>query len=149
MKAIAKLLPVEGEKEDYCQIDGVGLKLELCKENCDKSNCKNIVQIPVEKLFAVTQDIEVGDKIWDAAYSKYGKAGNCEGKTIIVQPEGEAMYESPKESCFKVLGPLSPNAIWVKEGDEIEVIVGYHGWDSLTGKELVICTVKCQCNTYH
>ncbi len=57
-----------------------------------------------------SRDIQVGDEI-------YNNGGKLE---FPVQSEREKEVFTRNGSFFKVIGEISPNAIWVKEGDEFE-----------------------------
>ena len=72
------------------------------------------------KLFAVTQDIKPGDKCW------FKLNDNQWYKDFVMNPNKtfNARLCKPSisvPSAFKVLGELSPDAIWVKDGDKIEI----------------------------
>lgn len=116
MKAIAKYLPVEGKIKDgdtilhhkgglYTAISNNGV---LCIETEEYSGAIGPELYKVVKLSAVTQDdISNGDKVWDELRKTYWTCSdkiNCNG-----------------EIYWKVLGELSPNATWVKEGAKIEI----------------------------
>lgn len=105
------------------------------------------------KLFAVTQDIKVGDEV---IHLEKGI------KKILTTPE---CVELADGRYVKVLGKISKGAIWVKEDDKIKVkpetrvYLGepfgwlekknYNGSKEGIEKEETIYLVKCQCNTYH
>lgn len=123
MKAIAKYLPVLET-------------MEFKDADCTYGT---------KKLFAVTQDIEVGDEI-----KVFTPSGNILDETVE-RIDGLAVYCKDVEHPFpiqdsgRVLGELSPNATWVKDGDEIEVMEKSNGMEK--EKYLV---VKCPtCNTFH
>lgn len=94
------------------------------------------------ELFAVTQDgISHGDKVWDDLRKTYW---TCSDKF----PCNGHIY-------WKVLGTLSPNATWVKDGDEIEIKglttdVIANAIKEKTGIDYKGIDVKCPtCNTYY
>ena len=88
------------------------------------------------RLFAVTQDIEVRDKYWNH------KTGTIQNRTVGTDNESYKDF-------FKVLGELSSNATWVKEGDEIEIELE-RKWNYSKLQQEVVAAVKCStCNTYH
>jgi len=152
MKAIAKLIPSKTFKEAFDDIVVLG---------------ESRVDYP---YVAVTQDIEVGDKVTvfengkseSSVARKIGRKYIYFGNKTTIALLGETKV--PKSMCFKVLGELSPNATWVKDGDEIEVDErifmlneGVGNWlGAWQGTQLITCpekkfmAVKCPtCNTYH
>ena len=61
-----------------------------------------------------------------------------------------------KEFAYKILGESSPNATFVEDGKEYEVIIGWDGWYKPYWKEgdnefePVVCRVKCPtCKNFH
>ena len=128
MKAIAKYLPVEGEIKEGdkvmfpngiiadmlsgTEVNGkLGYSIDAAQgvKKAKEALDSFIGQEKKLKLFAVTHDIEVGDEV----ISKI----NGRKSTIKVDQEIEIL----KDICFKVLGELSPKAIWVNEGDVIKI----------------------------
>jgi hypothetical protein len=118
MKYFTKHLPVEGEiKEgDHVRRQNSGKVEGPCTDISllilDKHDQK-------VKLFLVSRDIQVGDNTFDLDDNyNYGIV-----KEII---ESEAYFnESDLDSrylilLYKVIGEVSPNAVWVKEGMEFE-----------------------------
>lgn len=76
-----------------------------------KSFCKKV------KLFLCSTDIQVGDEIcWLDIYGKIQK-------TV---PSTQDFIDSA-EDCFKPLGEISLEAIWIKEGDEFDDCAILHG----------------------
>jgi hypothetical protein len=113
-KYFAKYLSVEGEiKEgDPVQIDGGQVILYSSKwqNTFRKFNRKKV------KLFLCSRDIQVGDKVTfnDGTTSEVPK-----DYPLYILREGSA--------CTKVIGEISSNASWVKEGDEFdEEDIKYH-----------------------
>lgn len=102
MKAIAKYLPVEGEiREGGLYFNEHGHLTVYAGISKPDDKCKKV------KLFAVTQDgISNGDKVWDQLRKTYW---TCSDKITC---NGEIYW--------KILGELSLNATWVKDGEEIE-----------------------------
>lgn len=95
-KYFAKYLPVEG-----------GFKRVV----------KNDQGIPIDyhqevKLFLCSRDIQVGDKIWDKIGEIYIEVNN---KKAL-----ELYYKYNNGNWIKVIGPISPQALWVKEGDKFD-----------------------------
>jgi len=103
MKYFAKYLPVEGEiKKEDRQIDSKGnisvftsVSMNILGETYKKV-----------KLFFCSRDTQVGDKDvhWD------------EATTDIVDKLDVKLGK--EAGAFKVIGEISPEATWVKEGDE-------------------------------
>ena len=161
----AKYLPVEGEIKDGDKIihikgdintailkDGV-----MCIDTEEYSGAIGLDRYKVVQLHAVTQDIEGGDEVWDLFKAvKHGIAEEVHEDFIKLK---DVSYTMDRKSggAVKVLSPISPKAIWVKEGDEIEILLSLvcpvcdyvHAClhDDKKRKELAL--VKCQCNTYH
>lgn len=102
-KYFAKYLPVEEEikKEDYA-LNPSNRKIVRVNAAC----LKNLVtpEWKKVKLFLCSRDVQVGDKCWTTV-------GGC----YDTFQEG---YD--KQYWFKVIGEISPDAIWVKEGDEFD-----------------------------
>lgn len=110
-KYFVKYLPVEGEINDgdYWIRNGIVSNEIVAHGICD---CKRV------KLFLCSRDIQVGDECYHTKYLNLGKWALKEGGIQdCVDWHGENVDES---HLFKVLGEISPEAIWVKEGDEFE-----------------------------
>jgi len=129
MKAIAKYLPViESIKEDDALYNVETGSIAIFG---DKETKTGVWQ--KAKLFAVTKDIEVGDEVialdvWKNQFEELleaGKKGRCvnkgAGMVEIEFKDYRSAIADDDEHFGKVLGELSPNATWVKDGDEIEV----------------------------
>lgn len=103
-------------------------------------------RIKLAKLFLCSRDAEPGDTIYHDKYYPY--------PTGLHLLKDEKMKDSTES--YKVVGEISKDAIWVKEGMEFDgteisllqnqyVPVGWHGDDN---PEIVY--IKCsQCNTFH
>lgn len=107
-----KYLPVEGEiKEGDSWMNPVtNVYWEAAtKEDIDKINslgreCKKT------KLFLCSRDIQVGDKVT-----------NNQDAIIPWNEDMQILFETGvllKDGLFKIVGEISPEAVWVKEGDE-------------------------------
>ena len=144
MKCLAKYLPVEGASKEGDLITtpkgtynwGRYIKdshtIIIDDSKLGQTSTKTIVH----RLFAVTQDIPDGIKTvddWIKEIHIEHKDRSSE-KTVEValmnteyaleeKKLGEVLVELNITNWFKVLGELSPNATWVKEGDEIEVVL--------------------------
>lgn len=139
----AKYLPVEGELEDF---DIVLLPIHgLYQINGEQDLFKaRRLKAPKVKLFLCSRDIQVGDKfrhylidpkkscelrkpVHDfnklakeediCAKVEDGKVWWSRDSPYVTQ---RVNYATAIEGTFKVIGEISPNAIWVKEGDEFD-----------------------------
>lgn len=116
----AKYLPVEGEiKEGSIVQDSLGYYCIGSEEGVRVY--KEAGKSP-HKLFLCSRDIKVGDKVWTTDYNLL-----MEGIVESFYSEKEDMVVlntlSPsvrKTTCFKKIGEVSPDAVWVKEGDEFD-----------------------------
>jgi len=121
------------------------------------------------KLCAVTQDIKSGDKVWDSLEKRYDiaekerKEKTSSHFTMKKHKEETPFPENYERHCkrwlYKVIGKISPNATWVKDGDEIEIEGG--GWILYysksndyrrkgRNKHYKYVKIKCsQCGSYH
>lgn len=118
-----KYLPVEGEikMRDWY----FNKYKELCLYQASLPAC-DYIGAQLAKLFLCSRDIGIGDKF----YRKYTKAvGHTpEMECIGMDTTGTVLYSeginddiyNPKDLCFKIIGEISPGAIWVKEGDEFD-----------------------------
>jgi hypothetical protein len=99
----------------YLPVEG-----ELTDENRKFPN-----QVYPVKPFLCSRDIQVGDEM-NHPFQPYTFRATNNNKEVW-------------KDCFKVMGEISPDAIWVKEGDEfeeddIQQVVEVYGWE---GDELV------------
>ena len=110
----AKYLPVEGEiKENDTFLEhGISYRLlskrkddwVICTRNLEKQFADVCKDPKKSKLFLCSRDIQVGDKVIDSTDGK-----EYEVKEGLLSPE-----------MVKVIGEISPDATWVKEGDEFD-----------------------------
>lgn len=146
----AKYLPVEGEAQDIgdcfeieknsiCKIIGntnsnyrfktIGLTGFFKDKKGDYNLIGNHKKV---KLFLCSRDIQIGDKVLDQdndegivkdcsdlhnihiEYINGGSSLICNLANCIDKEQEGIQY------CFKVIGELSPKAIWIKEGDEFD-----------------------------
>lgn len=161
-KYFSKYLPVEGEIKEgsvcyFKQFNEFGtakmIYNELCFVSFPQEN-KGSLTSPINrnlddkrpyKLFLCTKDIQVGDKYFSVS-----------GSDIV---ETERYASKPLEGSFKIIREISPEAMWVKEGDEFDeddfklFSLDYDG--NLTDNEESFFTqptlkIKCPtCKTYH
>lgn len=170
-KYFAKYLPVEGEiKEgDYWIGDGISIPKqatrleEKASEAAQKAfgikyrkdflKLKNAKKV---KLFLCSKDIQVGDKFFDERFL---------GEEFEVESECH-LHKLTDGKRFKIIGEISPNATWVKEGDEFDeedIFMTYVDdagtvWKNTevgaltgyTGEFTPRCMLKCPtCKTFH
>jgi len=143
MKAIAKYLPVEGEITVGATVifpNGViatvlppnkltkgkfGYAMSVVSMDRAKEVLNSLQgKEKLTGLFAVTQDIEVGDEI-SYVFSPPHLKSKLISHKITELHDGDFIMDdghpAPSDS-FKVLGELSPNATWeIKDGAPIEV----------------------------
>jgi hypothetical protein len=135
MKYFAKYLPVEGEiKEGDITISSDGYlakrletyyhykwlesgKRQLLSE-------EETAQMKKVKLFLCSRDIQVGDKIYSFSRNVYDTVSNEHHIKLL---------EIQWRAWVKPIGEISPDATWVKDGDEFEEDEWREVWDSGTG----------------
>lgn len=83
------------------------------------------VPIPRQRLFMCSRDIQVGDKITypeDRTAVRYASAINSDG-TISVKGDMESLtaVRLGRNEVIKVIGEVSPKAIWIKKDMELEL----------------------------
>lgn len=122
MKYFAKYLPVKGEVQDGDSfIDkrapdlriapGVAMKCIIGIEGEAVNHAQKV------GLFLCSRDIQIGDKVkW---------FDNTNDPEDIVLDESKYAWWTDhgvdnKDRFFKVIGEISPGAVWIKEGDEFE-----------------------------
>lgn len=162
----AKYLPVEGEIKEGDYIDTLGGVIQKLH--------KGEIPFPFSKkhkLFLCSRDIQVGDKVErfesDSYWGEYhkgkevreikptakGSLDNGESLLILLGGGGEVVGNwFYMREFFKVIGEISPEAIWVKEGDEfedIEINKYAQVWDTRVGyREFV--QIRCPtCKNFH
>ncbi len=163
MKNFTKNLPVEGEikggmKAMYFGTDHLFKPIAKIVDVVDDvhgSTLEDSLWKPV-RLFLCSRDIQVGDKI------------TLDGIEFVTYEEGEidSSWQNHVDNGFKVIGEVSPEAVWVTEGmefDDTQIQDCYESWDSIlwvpikkewydsyTRKKRHIVKLKCsQCNTFH
>ncbi len=180
MKKFAKYLTVEGEIEVPCIVleTLTNGKTELFQ--VDNFNDINLETQKLAKLFLCSRDIQVGDKVqknpsnWLISdFDSWGRGDGLaevleiiDDSTIDVRWEGGRCYETPNE-VLKVIGEISPKAVWVTEGmefDEDEIgffiaeifdeesendsIIDYKTWSKTEGIKYI--GIKCPtCKQFH
>lgn len=121
MKYFAKLLPYVGEI-----LPGSQVIFKIGGEWSEPCDPDSLLGAPIEevlpvKLFLCSRDIQVGDKkciLPDSIY-QFECTRIRDGYVSFTRHTfGE--YNMMVAECFKVIGEVSPDATWVKEGDEFE-----------------------------
>lgn len=118
MKYFAKYITVEGEVGDGdFFIDmrapnlriapGVAMKCIIDIEGEARNHAKKV------KLFLCSRDIQVGDRYYNVEENIFNTVSSEENLVQI-------KYEKHLRTRIKVIGEISPAAIWVKEGDEFD-----------------------------
>ncbi len=154
MKATAALLPTEEEiKEGVLVRDSKGRVFPMSSK-CNEMTPKELSFFQPVKLFAVTQDIEAGDEVYCPNYrsgASYFTAKVKDKGLWVLENGGIEIDMVVAEMLYKPLGEISPNATWVKDGDEIEIAFDVKDISlEISIEEMVKVKVKCsQCNTYH
>lgn len=117
----AKYLPIEGEIKEgdwgFHKERGATILMQW------KSGMPQFSGDKLAKLFLCSRDFQVGDKV--RLFSNPTEEINVP-KNFLVRENGERFVDT-RLSSFKVIGEISPEATWVKEGqefDEDEVALG-------------------------
>lgn len=135
MKATAKYLKTTKADATAGILDGI-----IYKEQAFEVTKKNSPDMIHVKLFAVSQDIRQGDTVYDTYTKEYYE---CDGDDLRAKDQGRCDF-------YKVLGELSPKAIWVKDGDIIEVDNLEVTYDSKVLIDRPYFAVKCPtCKQYY
>lgn len=118
-KYFTKYLPVEGDviPGDYWSSTTGMFHLVRDQEHADKIN-KRRLETPQNswyskgKLFLCSRDIQVGDEYYNEQFefTKYPNKSIADSSTEMVGENGS----------YKVIGEISPDAVWVKEGDKFD-----------------------------
>lgn len=92
------------------------------------------------KLFLCSNDIQVGDKFrlisnqskeFEASKVEIGSGESYFPKEMLIyHKEDQVQYWFHLNACFKVIGEISPEAIWVKEGDKFDSSEISFMWDT-------------------
>ncbi len=123
-KYFSKYLPVDGDIQvgdsildpnnnvyKCTRIDNIYLNCSGYNGLVRISRCKKV------KLFLCSRDIQVGDTLIKNGI-EYLAHSRPDGVPFIGYYNKDWCYLD--NDCFKVLGEISPEATWVKEGDEFE-----------------------------
>lgn len=118
MKYFAKYLPVEGKVTNDCVAIGESgvtyIIKSINKEDDNGGTARSIKgeylilnRLKLTKLFLCSRDIQVGDIVTNEL-----------GDTREWNKLDESFNDNRLR--FKVIGEISPNAVWVKDGDEFD-----------------------------
>ncbi len=119
MKYFAKLLPTEGEIKEHDLVFtkfGLGTVVHIYPGNKAieveyKDTTRTIDEgMKPAKLFLCSRDIHVGDEYWSEKQERF--------ITRTEQIQNLRDKKGVEDSGYKVIGEISPYAIWVREGDE-------------------------------
>ncbi len=129
-KYFCKYLPVEGEiKEGDMVSDGVVVVENLPRRHkrLTKAQKQGKDSLKKVKLFLCSREVMIGDKV---------RANDrIDHEYVLTAKHLDKMEEFELEHLlFKVIGEISPDATWVKEGDEfdeddIEQVSELYGWN--------------------
>ena len=121
-KYCAKYLPVECKGDDGCKwqwnnnINNTGWE-DIAPSDMDAVIAHGLHPQPEFrklKLFLCSRDIKLGDVY-------YTDDPNWDNKTLLRHTNVDIEQGTPKmELSYKVIGEISPDATWVKEGDEFD-----------------------------
>lgn len=118
MKYFAKYLPVEGEikiGDTYTTQNWINNNKSPVQRT-QEGDYTNKIKL---SLYLCSKDIKVGDKITITKNMFCVKEGDYIADKLLVK----VLEENPlslSKHVFKVIGLISPEAIWVKEGDEFD-----------------------------
>jgi len=126
----AKYLPVEGEiksKEKFMWMDNNSL--DVADIELTPSIFKNQKELNLKpvKLFLCSRDVKVGDTVYKEPpfNTEYELKKQFVGMLWVTDldlenPNPTIVSKEPLKGYYKVIGEISPNAKWVKEGDEFD-----------------------------
>ena len=149
-KYFTKYLPVEGEIKEGDRYFRDGSLVIIAARKSDIEYCNNNPSIEKVKLFLCSRDIQVGDK-----YLEHTQINPDRYQEFVFTLDDKLDGFEP-ENSFKVIGEVSPEAIWVTEGmefDEEELYYegGFQGtipdnYTEIGGKIKFRCPT---CKTFH
>lgn len=142
MKAIVKKIPARIKNPR--QMTGWYIAAEYLKQSLLKV-----------KLYAVTKDAQKGDEIFAGDnVVPLGKVTSNNNHAIFTDKNAGIMKEGTTD-YYTILGEISPDATWVKDGDVVEVSdvcwdKANKVWSNDYNPACPYRTVQCsQCKTYH
>lgn len=134
-KYFAKYLPIEGVINKGDKVLVVGKYIQTCEGLHDFDGIQidwnpeigfaTVAKSQSQKvqLFLCSRDIQVGDNVraeYPSTLSHDVKVTKESEFTTVPHWTVEGGYEYAKNATFKVIGPISLEATWVKKGDEFE-----------------------------
>lgn len=160
-KYFAKYLPVEGEiKEGDLHLNKLTGTIEAASKNV-ATNWNNNLSYNDEsrflrddykkvELFICSRDIQVSDEIYLPKINEYHKFLFVKDNEIHCQTlNGQNDEILEIQDYFKKIGKISPEATWVKEGDEFEFLKDCWISNSEIG-HLDTFKIKCPtCKNFH
>lgn len=122
LKYFCKYLPVEGEIKIGGMTQGTAGGFYDVTEVEIMLNEKGLMKYKPFKLFLCSRDIQVGDEVLSTLNNKRYIVEQVKGFLFRI---GSTVYDKDNithlyKTYFKVIGEISPEAIWVKEGDEFD-----------------------------
>lgn len=114
-KYFAKYLSVEGNiKVGERMMDRI--TGEIMKAPFDADASKTVTKV---QLFLCSRDIQIGDKFNEGDNILNLICTSKDDSGIYSKGKWEEDHHDPAK-CLKVIGPISPEAKWVKEGDKFD-----------------------------
>lgn len=174
-KYFTKLLPIEGEIKEGDKYINPALSGTFVRGKHDNSSTSfsgndSRSGYKKAKLFLCSRDIQVGDK-FNSANGVGFVCSKIDAKNVysiggLNHPQEEVAHS--RIYSYKVIGEISPNATWVKEGGEFEeheikftvinilgyhepFYLSYHSWTSpsIEGYRKYISILCPNCKTFH
>lgn len=136
----AKYLPVEGEikmgdKFRWIINDSVQGEVHTCTTEGERPEKYKKV-----KLFLCSRDIQVGDK---PIYMPSGQYHTVSGITELMLPEVKEL------GLFKIIGEISTEATWAKEGDGFDESQVEYWTSSIDNHANPFLKIKGPCGHFH
>lgn len=135
-----KYLPIEGEIKygDYY----LNHKVNHIAQRTDGSMDKSYIGFKKVKLFLCNKEIQVGDKFNNT------EIPNKEYIADVVNEKDIECYKHdcfiPRRYCYKTIGEISQDALWVKESDEFDEDEVQYDYAAN------VYYIKCsQCKSFH
>lgn len=157
MKYFAKYLPVEGAIKEHDLVfkdsqlgtvvhiypDGEAFEVELFKDHVSQGveTCP-AKRVRLARLFLCSRDIQVGDKT-NLGIVEFASQ-DLHTPVFEYQVNGKSYWGTLHPEIYKVIGEISSQATWVKEGDEFTAdgddceVFPLHVHDQLTEEMIYI-----------
>ena len=116
-KYFTKYLPVEGEVQEGGKF--LHTKTGLIETAIHVHGPHTHPHKPV-KLFLCTSEIQLGDTWYNDWFHPYPKGQVADTNTKVIDANLTVGGDNNEHESFKVIGEVSPDAIWVTEGMEFE-----------------------------